>query len=134
MKSGYAHNTEIETDMKRQGSVGAMPHPAQRIALELHIRSRFFNDALFNDPCWNIVLACFAAKEAGQVFTVADALVQARTSRETARRWLNVLRSEGWLTIEGTMRPNDVVNLTRTSRDAMMEYLDRLKSLGLERT
>ena len=105
-----------------------MEKSAARHVLELDLRADFFDEKLFNDPCWNIVSACFAFEAAGKRFTLTDALKHARVSPHTGRRWLDVLSSGGWLLLENEAMPDSPVRLTALARQAMTTYLGKLES------
>jgi DNA-binding MarR family transcriptional regulator len=105
-------------------------HPACRIFLSRRERRRFFNESLFGEPAWDmlLLLCCASAKGTGINATVLTHASSAPPS--VAQRWLSVLEDEG-LVVRRHGPDNiffHIVELTETGRSKMDEYLSQAAS------
>lgn len=102
-------------------------HPACRIFLARRERRRFFDEAFFGEPAWDmlLLLCCASAKGTG---VNASVLIHASGAPPSvARRWLSALEDEG-LAVRRHSPQNiffHVVELTAAGRSKMDEYLSR---------
>jgi len=98
---------------------------AETMLLEQAERTRWFSDLLLSEPGWAILLELYIRHERGSVSTIETASFASRTSIETARRWINALVVQGWVTID--QGPNFVdpttVSLSPTGLSAMRAHL-----------
>lgn len=93
-------------------------------------RSRFFEDDLFADPAWDILLDLFAAELTQRRVSVSSACIAAAVPATTAIRWISRLVREGLL-----VRQNDpfdgrrvFVELAPNTSAALRQYFAQLGS------
>ncbi len=58
-------------------------------------RARHFNQRLFSDPAWDMLLDLFVAHVEGQAISTSSACIGAGVASTTGLRWLNTLEAEG---------------------------------------
>lgn len=86
------------------GGAANDPQTEGRLALASFVRSiinaraarrRFFDEQLFSDPAWDILLELFALRCEGSRISVSKLSVAANVPCTTALRWLDKLESDG---------------------------------------
>lgn len=87
-------------------------------------RDRFFDDAMFADPAWDILLELYAATLGQQKISVGSLCLGAAVPGTTALRWISMLEAKGL--IDRKPDPRDGrrfhVSLSSTGLDAMVRY------------
>ena len=88
------------------------------------VRERFFDEGLFADPAWDILLELYAAELGSQRVTISSLCVASAVPPTTALRWINSLVEKGLL-----IRTNDhmdgrrvFASLSPSAFDAMERY------------
>jgi DNA-binding MarR family transcriptional regulator len=71
-------------------------------------RAAFFDDALFADPAWDILLELYAAKLAHRRLSVSAVCRRAAVPATTALRWIKTLEGVGHI-----LRSNDLLDKRR---------------------
>ena len=94
-------------------------------------RLRFFEEAMFGEPAWDMMLALYINSRSGEVFTVSRLLQFAASPPTSALRWLKYLEKSGLVSRES--HPNDarssLMRLTDQGLQALNSYLyETLKS------
>lgn len=93
-------------------------------------RSHFFEESLFADPAWDILLDLFAAELSQQRVTVTSLCSASAVPSTTALRWIAVLEGKGL--IAKRQDPMDArrffVSLTPQGLKAMQDYFRTLPS------
>ena len=72
--------------------------PAEAVAAMIRrrrLRSRFFEDQLFADPAWDILLDLFHAELLNRRISVSSACIAANVPATTALRWTKLLVAHG---------------------------------------
>ena len=73
---------------------------ARLVYRERRRRQQFFDNKLFGEPAWDILLDLYAAAENGRPVYVTDACVAADAPLTTALRWISVLENAGLIVRE----------------------------------
>jgi DNA-binding MarR family transcriptional regulator len=85
--------------MPGTGKEPAVVHAQVRDLIDLRLsRHRLFEDNLFFDPVWDMLLELYAAKLAGRCLSLADLCILSRVPTSTALRWVELLERNGWVT------------------------------------
>jgi DNA-binding MarR family transcriptional regulator len=88
-------------------------------------RLRFFEEEMFGEPAWDMLLALYINNRSGEVFTVSRLLQFAQSPPTSALRWLNYLERKGL--VRRDSHPNDgrssLIRLTAKGLDALNSYL-----------
>ena len=107
---------------------GALARWAKKQYRERGTRSQFFNEEIFREPAWDILLDLFVAGDEGKQVGVASACIASRVPPTTALRWLTVLIEARY--IERHDSPGDrrvsIVSLTPFGRDQMAAYIVKM--------
>ena len=109
-------------------TLNSLSSRALRLFRERQNRSRLFDDDLFNDPCWNLMLACFVAETHGLTLAYYEACCAARAQHPTAGRWIETLHQAGWLSLGAGSDEDQTVSLTARGVRAMTDYLSGIAS------
>ena len=91
-------------------------------------RDRIFNDELFGEPAWDMLLALFAYPTKGIFLGVTSLSHAANAAPATGLRWQKILEQEGLIRRGPPVRDSRVqlVGLTDKGRRLMERYLSRL--------
>ncbi|WP_293880704.1 MarR family transcriptional regulator [Sphingomonas sp.] len=91
-------------------------------------RNRHFDDSLFAEPSWDILLDLFIADGVGRSVTVSSACIGAAAPHATALRHLGMMQRKGLL--ERSAHPNDArcqqVRISATAAASMRGLLANL--------
>ena len=107
--------------------------PAPGLAAQLYWarrqRSVWFDSDLFWEPTFDLLLYLYDAWESGKDAILADRAVDASAavSPESARRWIQLLESRGYVVLFEDECGCERIALTDRGREAMTGYLGNLK-------
>lgn len=93
--------TKVNELIKAAGvaPIAEIPEDGVRPILELRARRcRFFGDALFGEPAWEMLLELYDAKSRGRRESVSSLCFASGVPQTTALRWVSRLECDGWLT------------------------------------
>lgn len=97
---------------------------ALRQVQQRRARKRFFNEQLFVDLAWDILLALFIADADASDMSIADLTRAAGASEATTERWVAALKSEGLVEqARQSSRSDTVVTLTSRGHSAIVGAL-----------
>ena len=113
--------------------------PSPRLA-QLHRRRRsralFFDESLFGEPAWDVLLDLFIAAKERKRVPVTSACIGAAVPTTTALRWLTILEDRGLVLREAD--PTDArrifVRLTADAYAKMVAYFARAAGVDGEDT
>ena len=99
---------------------------ADRVYKSRRLRDKYFPEALFADPAWDILLLLYSVERSGQKLGVSAACMSAGVPESTGHRWADRLIKEGLAFRE--KHPSDRrvswLRLTDGSRDRLDAYFD----------
>lgn len=102
-----------------------MAQMVRRIIAGRKLRDRFFTDARFGEPAWDVLLDLTLAWLEEKPVSVSSACIAAGVPTSTAMRWISELIDRG--IIERQIDPADgrrhLVQMTLQTRNAMLQYL-----------
>lgn len=108
-----------------------IPSPVERARIiyrNRRLRNRHFDDDLFAEPSWDILLDLFIADEAGESISVSSACIGSAAPHATALRHLGLMQRKGL--VERSAHPHDrrcqQVNITATAAASMHDLLGSL--------
>jgi DNA-binding MarR family transcriptional regulator len=133
LRLGLSQVAEAEASRLRE-SPARRPTRSQlaRLAYEIHLarmrRDRLFNEELFGEPAWDILLCLYALPARGEMLTVTSLSLAANVAPTTGIRWQQTLELEGLIKrgphiLDQRLR---LVGLTQRGRLLMDEYLTHL--------
>ena len=100
----------------------------RRVIAARTARRRFFNNDLFADPAWDILLDLYALRCEQHRTSVSKLCIAAGVPATTALRWIDKLQKDGL--IERTADPLDArrvwVMISDAGFEAMSDYLSEL--------
>jgi DNA-binding MarR family transcriptional regulator len=110
------------------------PTRPQLIRLAYHLfkarraRDRIFDEQLFGEPAWDMLLALYCLPQRGELLTVSSLSNVANVPSATGIRWQRILAEEGLIKrgphiLDARVR---LVGLTQQGRLLMEEYLTKL--------
>lgn len=105
---------------------------ARQVYVRRRARARYFSDAFFDEPGWDMLLGLYASEDSGVRQTVKGVVDFASCAPSTALRYVNELVREGLI----ERRPNPVdlrsnfICLSDKGRLAMEQYLSMLIETG----
>lgn len=96
------------------------------------LRNRFFDEALFADPAWDILLDLAAARIEGGQVAVSSLCIAAAVPATTALRWISAMTDQGLLERQDDMRDRRRVNVALSDRAfaAMQDYFAAVRAQG----
>jgi DNA-binding MarR family transcriptional regulator len=103
-----------------------------RLAYHIHKarleRDRVFNEELFGEPAWDILLVLYCLPPRGEVLTVTSLSLAANVPSTTGIRWQRTLEAEGLIKRGPHVldKRQWLVGLSQRGRLLMEEYLTRL--------
>lgn len=88
-------------------------------------RLKFFDNDLFFDPSWEIMLDLYQSELLGKQVSVTSLCLASGVPSTTALRYLRILEERGYLTRvpDELDKRRSFVKLTDRARDAMASYL-----------
>jgi hypothetical protein len=94
-------------------------------------RRRFFDEALFGEPAWDMVLMLYCADVQGETLNSAILTRAAGVPVSTAERWLRVLEQQGLVVqrAESASAQLRTVELTPSARTSVAGYLRHINSV-----
>jgi DNA-binding MarR family transcriptional regulator len=106
------------------------PRLLRRIIRHRQLRARFFDDDLFADPAWDILLDLAAARAEHKRVSVTSVCIASCVPPTTALRWIAQLTEAGLLQRieDDTDRRRAFIALTDRAADAMARYFAELGS------
>lgn len=106
------------------GSAATEAQVRRLIALR-HSRHRLFEENLFFDPAWDMLLELYAAKLAGKLVSRAELCVLSRTPLSTALRWVELLERNGWVARKTLANDDDrcLLTLSQKALVAMAQFI-----------
>ncbi|MDR7104106.1 winged helix DNA-binding protein [Croceicoccus sp. BE223] len=113
---------------------GASAHALPRAALvreiirQRQLRARFFDEGLFADPAWDILLDLTASKVEGRQVSVSSLCIAACVPPTTALRWIGQMTEAGLLdrVRDPIDRRRAFIELSDKAAGAMARYFERL--------
>ena len=108
------------------------PRLVKRIIRDRRQRSKYFDDELFADPAWDILLDLTAARAEHRRVSVSSLCIAAGVPPTTALRWISQMVESGLL--ERTQDQEDkrraFIALTDRTADAMARYFEGIRGGG----
>lgn len=108
------------------------PRLVKRIIRDRRQRSKYFDEELFADPAWDILLDLTAARAEHRRVSVSSLCIAAGVPPTTALRWISQMVESGLL--ERTQDQEDkrraFIALTDQTADAMARYFEDVRSGG----
>lgn len=103
---------------------------AERIYRARRERERVFNDDIFADPAWDLLLDLFVRSARDEQISVSSACHGANVPEATALRYLKALTERKY--VERTSHPNDkrstTLKMTPLANKLMIEWLEGFRS------
>jgi DNA-binding MarR family transcriptional regulator len=100
----------------------------RRIIRERRVRERFFKEARFGEPAWDIILDLTLAWFEGKTVAVSSLCIASGVPMSTAMRWVNEMIEVGLIDrwIDPTDGRRNLMQVSPNTRDAMLRYLAAL--------
>lgn len=112
------------------GGAATLPRPAlvREIIRQRQLRARFFEEDLFADPAWDILLDLTAAKGENKQVSVSSLCIAACVPPTTALRWISQMTDGGLLdrVRDPIDRRRAFIELSDKAASAMSLYFERL--------
>lgn len=91
-------------------------------------REKFFDESLFGEPAWDLLLDLFIQGERGKQVSISSACVGAAVPTTTALRWVTTLMTKGLLcrVTDDTDARRSILKLTREGRQTMIRFLEKV--------
>lgn len=107
----------------------------RRLIRARRLRERFFEDARFGEPAWDILLDLSLAWFEGKAVSVSSVCIASGVPMTTAMRWINEMIDAGLIDrwIDPTDGRRNLVQIAPATRHAMVRYLleiARIERLG----
>lgn len=98
----------------------------RRVLKARRVRSQFFDETLFADPAWDLLLESFHAYLLEQRTSVTSLCEAAAVPATTALRWLKKLEHDGLLIRKDDTldRRRSWIELSRDAADSMQRYFE----------
>lgn len=101
------------------------PHSIRSLIRVRRLRDRFFQEELFADPAWDILLDLMASRLEGTKVSVSSLCIAAAVPATTALRWIKAMTDDGYL--ERRADPTDArrvyIHLSDATAQKMAQYL-----------
>jgi len=104
----------------------------ERLAYKIHLeriqRNRLFNEELFGEPAWDILLCLYALPPRGEMLTVMSLSLAANVPSTTGIRWQRTLEEKGLIERRphGLDKRLQLIGLSARGRLLMDQYLSGL--------
>lgn len=123
-------NADVGTDPPLD-SVSAIAG-LRRLIQARGLRQRFFQEARFGEPAWDIILDLSLAWFEKKSVSVSSLCIAAGVPMSTAMRWINEMIEAGLIErwIDPTDGRRNLVQIAPETRQAMLHYLVALDRLG----
>jgi DNA-binding MarR family transcriptional regulator len=126
------HDPGKQQDRLKRAVAPILPDPRliRRIIRQRQQRERFFNNELFADPVWDMLLDLAAAASEYRRVSVTSLCIASRVPPSTALRWIGLMTDQGLLLrIEDPLdRRRVFVSLSNEAKIAMARYFESLGS------
>jgi hypothetical protein len=103
---------------------------AERIYRSRRDRERVFNDGIFADPAWDLLLDLFVRSARNEQVSISSACHAASVPEATALRYLKALTEKKY--VERISHPNDkrstTLRMTPLGSNLMIEWLDHFRA------
>jgi hypothetical protein len=103
---------------------------AERIYRARRDRERIFNDDIFADPAWDLLLDLFVRSARNEQVSISSACHAASVPEATALRYLKALNEKNY--VERISHPNDkrstMLKMTQLGSNLMIEWLDHFRA------
>lgn len=113
----------------------SLPHPrlVRQIIRQRQLRARFFEDDLFADPAWDILLDLTAARVEKVRVSVTSLCIASGVPPTTALRWIGQMTDAGLLArVEDKAdRRRAFIDLTEKAADGMARYFSGLGEIAI---
>lgn len=123
-------HTEVGDVMDRSDGQTDYVELVERIYRARRDRERVFDDGIFADPAWDLLLDLFVRSERHEQVSISSACHAASVPEATALRYLKALTEKSY--IERISHPNDkrstTLKMTPLGRNLMLEWLDHFHS------
>lgn len=111
-------------------TIKPLPDPKflRRILRSRQLRKRYFNNNLFADPAWDMLLDLAAAEGEGTRVSVTSLCIASGVPPTTALRWVTQMVENGLFirVDDGSDRRRAFVTLSKLSRNKLAEYFHDL--------
>lgn len=96
------------------------------------LRDRFFQDARFGEPAWDILLDLALAWYENKSVSASSVCIASGVPMSTALRWINEMVEAGLIErwIDPTDGRRNLVQIAPATRNAMLRYIAALKQAG----
>lgn len=104
------------------------PRLIRNILRQRRLRSQYFDDGLFADPAWDILLDLTAARAEHERVSVTSACIASGVPSTTALRWIQQLLEIGLLdrTEDDRDRRRAFISLSDSAAERMARYFEHL--------
>jgi Fic family protein len=115
-----------------EGPEGQINHTklAERIYRARRDRERVFDDEIFADPAWDLLLDLFVRSSRNEQVSISSACHAASVPEATALRYLKALTEKNY--VERISHPNDrrstTLKMTPLGSNLMIEWLEHFRS------
>lgn len=125
---GYRGAREGEGTKRRQRPPLPDARLIHQIVRQRRLRARYFDDDLFADPAWDILLDLAAARAEHRRVSVTSLCIAAAVPTTTALRWIAQMTDAGLLVREQDEvdRRRAFIGLSDQAADALARYFDEL--------
>jgi len=108
-------------------SLAVLTDRAEKLYRLRRQRARHFDESLFGEPAWDLLLDLFIQSERGTTVSVSSACVAAAVPTTTALRWISTLMSKGLVdrTTDQQDGRRSLIKLSQRGRQMMIGFLER---------
>jgi DNA-binding MarR family transcriptional regulator len=106
------------------------PRLVRQIIRQRQLRTRFFDEALFGDPAWDMLLELTAAQAEDTPISVTSLCIASGVPSTTALRWIGLMTDAGLFerVADKTDRRRTFIAMTEKASNAMALYFAKLDS------
>ena len=127
--SDHVQPTRPSTPQQRE----ALKADAAREQLQRGLRRKLFDEHLFGEPGWDILLALFVIDDVERRLSIAELTAITHVPLTTSLRWLSYLEERDL--VSRSIAPNDqrmvLIELTDEGRRAMETYFTRARETAV---
>ena len=117
---------------ERIGSRSILIAAAKKILISRRSRGQFFDESIFSEPAWDMLLALYITEESEARHSIARLTEFAGAAPTTALRWISHLEKMGLVC--RVPHPNDLrtafIEITDDARHALDGYFSRVVAMG----
>lgn len=110
------------------------PHPrlVRQVLRQRRLRAHFFDESLFGDPAWDMLLELTAARAEGTPISVTSLCIASGVPSTTALRWIGLMTKAGLFerVADKRDRRRSFITTTEKARNAMALYFAKVDSSG----